>query len=198
MSRIALKQIPLLVLAWLAALPFVSARVQTGFDPLDNVVRTIARFFDIPSLRNNEYVQVGFLKLMFWIVLFTFVHYTFKKVFTSLKYDNPNRLSGIISFAFVTTAIVFMPRKWLLAQGGVVVVVLSSLIFLGIVMGILYLAFFQMNKNWLMHVFGILLIVLLYYIVGFWGSATDTLSDVLPALMLIPTTFLVPELKKKH
>src|SRR3989338_200092 len=105
------------ILASLALIPAAQAAISTGVSPLDGAIRMIAKIFNIPSLQNNEFVQVGFLKIMFWIVLFTLTHAVFKRTFTAFKYDQPNKIAGIIAFAFTTISVVFMPKKWLLAQG---------------------------------------------------------------------------------
>jgi hypothetical protein len=146
--------------------------VRTGISPLNKAIEMISNLFNIEVLRNNETVQTGFLKFMIFIVLFAVSNFALKK--TKIL---DNKTAGIVSFAFSMIGTFMMPTQWLMATGGLITVVMSSLIFLGFFWGLAVVAVFVLRKKgeddqmgWIKNLLGLLLLLLLIFLVDEWAQ----------------------------
>ena len=79
-----------------------------------------------------------------------------------------NKTAGIVSFAFSTIGVFMMPIEWLNATGGLVTVIMSSIIFLGFFIGLAIVAVFVLRKKgdddkmgWIKNLLGVVLLLLL-------------------------------------
>jgi len=149
--------------------------VNTGISPLNRAIETISNLFNIEVLRTNEYVQTGFIKFVLFVVLFAVANMALKK--TKIL---DTKTAGIISFAFSIIGVLMMPIRWLQATGGLITVIMSSIIFLGFFLGLAYVAVFVLKKNWLQNLLGLLLLLLLLFLLDEWALFTG-----LPMIMLI-------------
>lgn len=170
-----------------------SSFVRTGISPLNRAVEMIANLFNIEVLR-NEAVQVGFLKFMIFVVLFAVSNFALKqtKIFDA-------KTAGIISFAFSMIGTFMMPHTWLLATGGLITVVMSSIIFIGFFWGLAIVAVFVLRKKgeddkmgWIKNLLGILLLFLLLFLLDEWAMVVG-----LPTILLINEQFIKKLLTKK-
>ena len=129
----------LLILA-LAVMPQFSLAYRTGISPLDTGIEALSDLFNIQAL-NNSYIQEGFLKFAIFIVLFALSFYSLGYVFDKGG-GNPQgkKTAGVISFAFSMIGVFMMPREWLMATGGTITAVMSSLVFVGVFFGGAYVA----------------------------------------------------------
>ncbi len=149
---------------------------RSGISPLNSAIELISRLFNIEVLQNNEVVQQGFLKFMIFIVLFAVSNYSLKK---TKIFDA--KTAGIVSFAFSMIGVFMMPTDWLLATGGLVTLVMSSIIFLGFFWGLAIVAVFVLRKKgdddkmgWIKNLLGIILLLILLTLVDDWAVITHT------------------------
>jgi hypothetical protein len=176
-----LRAIGVLAFASIIAATAVLAWGRTGISPLDGAFEIIGRLFNIQALKNS-YVQEGFLKLMLFVVVFAVSNMILTKVFTKGNNPQGKKVAGIVSFAFSMIGIFLMPTAWLNVTGGVVVAVMSSLIFLLIFYGGMYVAMAYLKpadegtdpKNqlkapgWFLNLLGILLLFFLLGLLSIW------------------------------
>ncbi|MBN2051984.1 hypothetical protein JW756_00600 [Candidatus Woesearchaeota archaeon] len=160
---------------------------RTGISPLNRAIEMISNLFNIEVLKNNQTVQIGFLKFMLFIVLFSVANMSLKKV----KFFE-HKTAGIVSFAFSMIGVFMMPYEWMLATGGLITVIMSSAIFLGFFLGLSYLAVFKFNKNWLQNLIGLLILLLLLFLIDEWALVTG-----LPMMFIIRKEWLTPGKNKK-
>ena len=164
---------------------------RTGISPLNKGIETISNLFNINILQTNETVQVGFLKFMIFIVLFSVSFYGLKvtKIFDK---DN-NKTAGIVSFAFSMIGTFMMPTDWLKATGGLITLIMSSVIFLGFFIGLAIVAMFVLKPKkeddpmgWVMNLLGIVLLLLLITLLDDWISIAQVpgLTTMAPLLFL--------------
>ena len=146
--------------------------VRTGISPLNKAIELISNLFNIEILKNNETVQAGFLKFMIFVVLFAVSNFALKK--TNI-FDA--KTAGIVSFAFSMIGTFMMPTQWLMATGGLITVIMSSLIFLGFFWGLAVVAVFVLRKKgeddqmgWIKNLLGLLLLLLLIFLVDEWAQ----------------------------
>lgn len=166
--KINLKNISFLILTILLA-PSAFAYGRTGVGILDSGIETISNIFHINVLRNNAYVQEGFLKMMLFIVLFAV---SFSALNLAGGVFN-RRTSGIVSFAFSAIGVFLMPTQWLLATGGMITAVMSSFVFVLIFGGGIYAALFILQGPCPREFMGLLLILLLLMLIDAWAIFTN-------------------------
>ncbi|HEC96355.1 MAG TPA: hypothetical protein ENI59_01600 [Euryarchaeota archaeon] len=162
--------------------------VRTGISPLNRAIELISNLFNIEVLRSNTYVQEGFLKLMLFIVIFAVANMSLKK---TKVFDN--KTAGIISFAFSMIGVFLMPTTWLLATGGLITVIISSVVFLGFFLGLTYVAVFVLRKNWLQNLLGLLLLLLLLFLLDDFASFVG-----LPLIILVKENWINKILRIKN
>ena len=147
---------------------------NTGFAPLDSAVTMISKFFMINVLRTNPAVQVGFIRFMLFIVLFTIFRFGLGKVFDSSDANQAKNVN-IIGFVIALIGTIFMKDQWVLANGGVMAAIAGLLVPLLVAIPALVYAFKKENgegaaRNWMgvAILFGALVLIMLYMnITGF-------------------------------
>jgi hypothetical protein len=161
--------------------------VRTGISPLNGAIEMISNLFNIEVLRSNETVQIGFLKFMIFVVLFAVANFSLKK---TKIFDN--KTAGIVSFAFSMIGTFMMPHQWLLATGGLITVIMSSVIFLGFFWGLAVVAVFVLRKKgeednmgWIKNLMGLMLLLLLLFLVDEWAQVVG-----LPLIFVIKEAHL--------
>ncbi|KYK26028.1 hypothetical protein AYK26_01110 [Euryarchaeota archaeon SM23-78] len=174
-------------LSLIILIPQVFAYGRTGVSPLDRGIEAIGRLFNIEVLRSNTFVQEGFLKFILFVVLFAVANMALKK---TKIFDN--KTAGIVSFAFSIIGVLLMPTEWLLATGGLITVVMSSIIFLGFFIGLGWVAMFVLRKKgeddrsgWLKNLLGLALLFLLLFLLDEWALFVG-----LPMVMLIKESWI--------
>ncbi|HJX05619.1 MAG TPA: hypothetical protein VJ461_02835 [Candidatus Nanoarchaeia archaeon] len=152
--------------------------VRTGISPLNSAIEMISNLFNIEVLRNNTTVQLGFLKFCIFIVLFAVSFFSLRK--TKIFDDaQGKKTAGIVSLAFSLIGTFMMPQEWLLATGGLITVIMSSLIFLGFFWGLAIVAVFILRKKdendrmgWIKNLMGLMLLLLLLFLLDEWAVVT--------------------------
>lgn len=151
--------------------------IRTGISPLNKAIEVIANLFNIEVLRTNEAVQIGFLKFMIFVVLFAVSNFSLTKIKGIFDEAQGKKTAGIISFAFSMIGTFMMPIAWLQATGGLITVIMSSIIFLGFFWGLAIVAVFVLRKKdeedkmgWIKNLLGLLLLFLLIFLVDEWGQ----------------------------
>ncbi|MBU1198254.1 MAG: hypothetical protein KKE98_05600 [Nanoarchaeota archaeon] len=155
--------------------PQVFAAGRSGINPLDRAIEMISGIFNIEVLQNNETVQIGFLKFMLFIVLFSVSFWALRK--TKIFDDaQGKKTAGIVSFAFSMIGVFMMPYEWMLATGGLITVIMSSVIFLAFFGGIGYVAVFVLRSTgeddkagWVKNLFGLIILFILFFLVSEWS-----------------------------
>lgn len=171
---------PVFILLTLLIMPSALAyTARTGITPLNTAIEMISNLFNIEVLK-NAYIQEGFLKFALFIFLFAVTNMALKKVKIFDK-----KTAGIVSFAFSMIGVFMMPTPWLMATGGLITVIMSSLIFLGFFIGLAYLAMFKLRKNWIENMLGLLLLMFLIFMIGQWSIYTG-----LPLIMIIKNNWM--------
>ncbi len=87
--------------------------------------------FDVPVLQ-DERVQVFFVRFMLFLVFLAVSHYAFRKVFRESG-GAKNKTAGVVAAAFSLIAAFLMPTSLVMANGGVITLVFSGLIPLGVI-----------------------------------------------------------------
>jgi hypothetical protein len=144
----------------------------TGVGFLDMGIEAISRLFNIQSLQENGYIQEGFLKFALFIVIFAVSNASLKKV----KGIFDKKTAGVVAFSFSMIGVFMMPTEWLLATGGLVTAVMSSLIFLGFFWGLAVVSVFVLRKKgeddkmgWIKNLLGLILIFILLTLLDDWA-----------------------------
>jgi hypothetical protein len=164
----------LILLLGSIALPMATA-LGSGFSPLDQGITLISGLFNISAL-DNPIVQLGFLKLMLFIVLFAVsfraLQIPEKGLFAG---EQGKKTAGIVSFAFSMIGVFLMPTDWLMVTGGAITAIMSSFIFLFIFWGGAYLAVKVLSGSgdddkyaWVKNLIGLILILFLLYLLTIW------------------------------
>jgi len=150
-----------LALATLSALPLTSA-ARSGIGPLDGAIEMLSSVFYPSALLQDESLQIGFFKFLYFIIIFTMVNWVLnKQVFNKGGEDqNGKRAAGVIAFAFSAIGAWFLPAKVALGTGGMITAILILLLPIGITFGLAYYAMAKLKNNWIEHLFGVLLLVL--------------------------------------
>lgn len=150
-----------LLLASLSALPLASA-ARSGIGPLDGAIEMIGSVFYPSALLQNETMQIGFFKFLYFIIIFTAVNWVLNKFVFNKGGDDQNgkRASSVIAFAFAAISAWFLPAKLALGTGGMITAVFALLLPIGITFGLAYFAMIKLKKNWMEHLFGLLLLIL--------------------------------------
>ena len=188
-NKNTLKHLFYSLLLILLAPSVLAARLGTGISPLDRGIEVISGVFNIEVLKNNEYVQIGFMKFMIFVVLFSVSNAALKKV----KGIFDKKTAGIVSFAFSMIGVFMMPTRWLMATGSLITAIMSALIFLGFFIGLSYVAVFKLKKNWLQHLLGILILLFLLFVLDEWALFTG-----LPLVMMIKEDWMKKIFKPKE
>ncbi|MBN2142119.1 hypothetical protein JW711_02195 [Candidatus Woesearchaeota archaeon] len=177
----------LLILTIVSLLFFPSAlALRSGFSPMDRAVEMIANVFNLRSLQRSTYVQEGFLKFMIFIVVFAVTFQVLQKIGKGYSHIFERKTAGIVSFAFSMIGVFMMPTDWLLATGGLITAIMSSLVFLLVFIGGAYVAVFKLKPSddkslgWLMNLMGLFLLILLMFMLSMWADATH-----LPLILLL-------------
>jgi hypothetical protein len=149
---------------------------NTGFTVLDSAVRMISRFFMIPSLRTNRVVQIGFIRFLLFVMLFSLFRFGLARG----PFKDDAKTTNILSFVIALIGVIFMKDQWVMAQGGVMAAVAGLLVPLLIAIPALIYSFSSGSngsgsnnegaRNWIGVgvLFGALIIILLYMnITGF-------------------------------
>lgn len=152
--------------------PQVFAYGRTGVSPLDKGIEAISNVFNIQILRTNESVQTGFMMFMIFIVLFAVSNMALKRV----KFFD-KKTAGIVSFAFSAIGVFMMPKEWLMATGGLITALMSSVIFLMVFIGLSVVAVFTLRPKgdddkmgWLKNLLGLILLLLLLFLLDEWAA----------------------------
>jgi len=156
---------------FLVSIPVAFA--STGIGAMDTVLGIIGNFFNFTALE-NENVQIGFLRIMIFIALFTISYFALKKA-TIFK-DNNGKPAKVVGFVFSLIGAFLMPTSWLIATGGGITFLMSSIVFLLMFWGLTWVAVWYMKSNWVLNLFGIILLFLLLSLLGQWGDIVG-LSD---------------------
>jgi hypothetical protein len=186
----------LLIMLCSAAIPLSSA-IGSGFSPLDQGITIISSLFNIKALE-NPIVQIGFLKLMLFIVLFAVsfrgLQIPEKGIFAG---DQGKKTAGIVSFAFSMIGVFLMPTDWLMVTGGAITALMSSFVFIFIFWGGAYLAVKTLSQDgnedkygWIKNLMGLLLLLLLLFILGLWATYANV---PIGTVMVAPVTFAINE-----
>jgi len=136
----------------------------TGIGAMDRGIEAISRLFYIQALQESEYIQVGFLKFALFIVIFAVSNQSLKKI---KVFDN--KTAGLTAFAFSTIGVFMMPLPWLMATGGTITAIMSSLVFMLFFWGLAFVASFKFNKNFLQKLVGLLLLFTLLALLETWA-----------------------------
>jgi len=181
--------------AFFALLPLVAARsFFTGVSPLNRVVGLLAGMFDVPVLQDPR-VQVLFMRFMLFLVFLAVSHYAFRKVFQEKGYGTKNKTAGVVAAAFSLIAAFLMPTSLVMANGGVITLVFSGLIPLGVIGLGLWFCIAKLdrgeNANFATRLIAIVILFTLLAIIGVYqqvlagyGGASYPLIFLLPARRL--------------
>jgi len=175
-----LKKVLFGILLSIISIPFVSA-----FDiaqSMDRGFTVIGDMFYISAF-DNPAVQIGFIKIMLFIAMFAVMFAAFKSAGEKLKWMDV-KTAKIISFVFSFLGVFLMPTSWLMATGGTIVALVSSIIYLSVMLGGGYLAVRTLRKNWAMNLIGIVLILALLALVEVWANFVG-----LGIFLFVPKTF---------
>ncbi|MBN2459716.1 hypothetical protein JXB28_05515 [Candidatus Woesearchaeota archaeon] len=174
--------------------------VRTGVSPLNKAIEMIANLFNIQALQNNQTVQEGFLKFMIFVVLFAVSNFSLTKIKGIFDEAQGKKTAGIISFAFSMIGTFMMPTEWLLATGGLITVIMSSIIFLGFFWGLAIVAVFVLRKKgeddnmgWIKNLMGVILLLLLLFLLDEWAQMVG-----LPIILMMKEDYFKRIFKKKQ
>jgi len=131
---------------------------------LDRGFELIGSFFDLKILQENPAVQIGFLKIALFIALLAITFAALKKVGSIFDV----KTARIVATVFSLIGVFMMPDAWLIATGGSLTALMSSMVFMMIFWGLSYVAVRYMRENWLMNLLGLLLIFLLMGMLDLW------------------------------
>ncbi|MFP4524136.1 MAG: hypothetical protein ACLFO2_02335 [Candidatus Woesearchaeota archaeon] len=150
-----------LALATLSALPPTMA-ARSGIGPLDKGIEVLSSVFYPSALLQDETLQIGFFKFLYFIIIFTMVNWVLNKQVFNKDGDDQNgkRAASVIAFAFSAIGAWFLPAKIALGTGGMITAILILLLPIGITFGLAYYAMIKLKKNWMEHLFGLLLLIL--------------------------------------
>lgn len=172
-----------LLFSTLLASPLVAAReFHTGVSPLNRVLGFMAWMFDTPILQ-NEHVQLGFVKFCLFILFLAVSRAAFKKFFD-------NKTAGIIATVFSLIAAFLMPKSLVVANGSVIMIVLTGLVPLGVVGGGVYFCVTRLNKNTITRLLAIVILVVLLAIVEVYHNIVDKWTTLSYLILLIPAKWL--------
>ena len=146
-------------------MPKVWAFQPSGIGALDRVIEIIAGIFNVTIL-GNDVVQVGFLRFLLFVALFAVMYKALNGV--SKVFDA--KTAKIVALVFAIIGVFLMPRNWLLATGGTITFVVSSLVFVLIFWGLSYVAVAVLKKGWLFNGMGLILLFLLLMMLGQWST----------------------------
>lgn len=149
----------------LVLVPSALAFESTGLGALDRVIEILAGIFSITVL-GNEMVQIGFLRFLLFVALFAVMY----KALNGVSRIFDAKTAKIVSLVFAIIGVFLMPTSWLLATGGTITFVVSSLVFVLIFWGLSYVAVGVLKKGWMLHIFGLVLLFLLLVMLGQWSA----------------------------
>ncbi len=173
--------------ALLLALPLVAARsYYTGLSPLNKVVETMTWMFYIPILE-DPFVQLVFVRFMLFLVFLAISHWVFKKLFKD------NKVAGILGTAFSAISAFLMPPELVMANGGVITVVFTGLIPLGVIGLGLWFCVAKLdlseNANFVTRLIAIVILFMLLAVVEVYQQLLGAAGgSSLPLLLLLPTS----------
>lgn len=104
-------------------------------NPIEGVFENISTFFNFEMFQ-NEFMQIGFLRFLLWILLFAIINWAASSFV--FKGDNGKRTSGIVAAIISLISVIFMPTSAIMAIG----VAYSSAVFTLLVVGIAGVAMF--------------------------------------------------------
>ena len=159
-----------LVAAVLGILSIPIVYASTGVGMMDNVLNMIGNFFNISAFE-NELVQIGFLRIGLFIIMFTIAYYSLKRA--AVLGENGGKPAKVIAFVFAAIAAFMMPTPWLLATGGTITFVMSSLIFVLLFWGLAWVAIKELRGDWIKNLFGLLLLIMLSMLIVQWAIMVD-------------------------
>ncbi|MBN1793171.1 fibronectin type III domain-containing protein [Candidatus Woesearchaeota archaeon] len=154
---------------------------SSGISPLDGAVVMISNLFNIRSLQDNVIVREGFLKFMLFMVMFAVSNYSLLYAFKAKDNPQGKKTAGIVAFAFSMIGVFMMPTDWLMATGGTLTAVMSSVVFGIIFWGGSYAAVFLLRgkpddkdkaAGWVKNLMGLMIILLLIMLLQAWAVFT--------------------------
>ncbi len=161
-----LKKVLFGILLSISSIPFVSALDIAG--SMDKGFNLIGDFFYITAF-DNYIVQVGFIRIMLFVAMFAIMYAAFKSAGEKLKWMD-NKTAKIVSFVFAMLGVFLMPEAWLMATGGAITALVSSIFYLMIMLGGGYIAVRSLRTNWATNLMGIVLILALIALVEVWAN----------------------------
>ncbi len=170
---------PLPLLLLITAAPVAAYR--TG-GPLDLPVEAISKLMTVPVLR-SELVQIGFIRFGIWLLVFTLGFWVFQRLFD-------RKTAGIISATISFIGALFMPKEWVVAQGGLMTALVASVLILSLVIGGMYGIWkLSRHESFILRLAAVALCFILMYIIGIleWRTGSKAIA---PLFMLLPRTFL--------
>ena len=168
-----LQRIMLLLMPLLALPSALAYRANTGISPLNSVIETVSKLFNVTALENPT-VQLGFLKFSLFVMFLAVTHFAFSKVFD-------NKTAGVLATMFSLIGAFLMPVNWVSANGAVITAVLSGLIPLGLVGAGIWFALYKLNNNNLERFFALLIILILFIVLDVYQNVLG-----LPLLLFLP------------
>jgi hypothetical protein len=170
---------------WLFHLALASLMIAIFFQPanalgtsitvLDRAIVMISSLFNIESLQSNSYIQEGFLKFALFVVTFSVSFLSLQKA-QIFKDAQGKKSAGVVALAFSLIGVFMMPHEWLLATGGAITTIMSSLIFLGFFIGTSIVAVFVLRPKsgddkvgFAKNIIGLLMLFLLLSLLDEWA-----------------------------
>lgn len=161
-----LKRVLFGVLLSFTSIPFVSALSLS--DSMDRGFTLIGDFFYITAF-DNPIVQIGFIRIMLFVAMFAIMYAAFKSAGEKLKWMDA-KTAKIVSFVFAMLGVFLMPEAWLMATGGTLTALVSSIFYLMIMLGGGYIAVRMLRGNLVANLMGVVLILALMALVEVWAN----------------------------
>jgi hypothetical protein len=135
-------------------IPFVSAFTN----PAEQVFVNIASFFNFEVFAHDPRLQVGLLRFLLWIMLFSILFWSGTKF--AFKGDDGRKTAGVVAAIMSLISVIFMPENAIIGIGVTYATVIFAILVVGIAALAIYLAFAKLKGEWYLDLFGVLILLL--------------------------------------
>lgn len=149
--------------------------------PLDLPVEMISKLMTV-SVLGNEMVQIGFIRFAIWLLVFALGFYSF----SNFAFKQDRKTAGILSATIAFIGALFMPREWVVAQGGLMTAIVASALILGLIIGGMFAIWkLSSHESFVIRIISVALVFILMYIVSIleWRTGSHAVA---PLFILVP------------
>ncbi|MBN1275456.1 hypothetical protein JXA12_04160 [Candidatus Woesearchaeota archaeon] len=180
----------------LTGLPLATA-ARTGIQPLNGVLELISSVFYPSAILNNTTLRIGFFKALYFFLIFAVVNIILKKAKVFQGDDNSKRGATVAAAVFALIAAFFMPAQASEGLAGFIVTIFTLIAPVGLAGFLAYYSMAKLKKDWIQHLFGLILLFVSSFIISWTMGAIPTmrvaqdLTDTILSYALLAINILI-------